>query len=134
MTRALSKVVGHGPAHDALAECVQHDRQVQPPAPRPDVGDVRDPEAIGLVSGEGSRYQIGRRCRVLVANRRPQSAAAMLAVQARMAHQPGHPLAATAHAHLAEFDMDAGRAIGPSALRVDGTDARQQGLIRLGPG
>src|SRR3990170_6743486 len=50
--RALQGV-GHRPAHHAPAERLQHDRQVQPPAPGPDVGDVGDPEPIGAIGGKG---------------------------------------------------------------------------------
>jgi hypothetical protein len=67
------------------------------------------------------------------ANRGPQPAASMGALQARLAHQPGHPFARAADDGLAERGMDAGRAIRPPALGVDGVNARQEALIGLRP-
>lgn len=62
-----AQVIGHGPAHHLPAERIQHDRQVQPPAPGPDVGDVCDPEPVRSVDGEVTRDQ-GRRQRCVLSS------------------------------------------------------------------
>jgi hypothetical protein len=86
--------ISHGPAHHTPAERLQHHRQVQPAAPGPDVGDVRDPQAIGAVGGKRARHQVGRRCRIQVADRGPQSSTPMRALQAGLGPRrrwPGVP-------------------------------------------
>lgn len=50
--------VGHRPAYHTPAEQLQHDRQVQPPALSPHVGDVCDQRTIGSVGGKRPRDQI----------------------------------------------------------------------------
>ena len=45
-------VVGDRPAHDATREEVDDDCQVQPPRPRPDIGDVGRPNSIRSVGVE----------------------------------------------------------------------------------
>ncbi len=78
-------------------------------------------------------HQIGRRRGVSIADGGPQAPAAVRALQAGLAHQPGHSLARAAHAQLLEFGMDAGRTIGAAALAMDGADAGEQALISLRP-
>jgi hypothetical protein len=57
----------------------------------------------------------------------------MRALQAGLAHESGRPLAAAAHAQLAEFGMNARSAVRPATLGMDGADARQQTLIGQSP-
>ena len=47
-----------GPAHDAAAEDIQHDRAVDLAFPRGVLGDVGDPQLIGLVTGELAVHQV----------------------------------------------------------------------------
>jgi hypothetical protein len=53
---------GHGPAHDATAPDVEHDREVQEASPRRNVGDVGDPELIrtgGREPSASARFRRG---------------------------------------------------------------------------
>lgn len=68
----------------------------------------------------------GRRSRNPVAHRRPDTTPTMDALEAGQRHQPGDPLAATAEAQVAEFDVNARHAIGPAAVTVDLADPAGQ--------
>ena len=67
-----AQVVGHGPAHHAAAEGIQHNSEVQEPGPGGDVGDVRDPEPIGCIGGEVALDQIRHRPGARIPYRRPR--------------------------------------------------------------
>jgi len=41
-----------GPPHDPAREQIDHDGQVEPALPGPDVGDVRDPRRVWVRRGE----------------------------------------------------------------------------------
>ena len=88
------EMVRHRPAHDPATERVEHHRQVQEPGPGRDVGRIRHPQPVRSLGGELTLYQIGRRPRVAIANRRPAAFASARARQSRLPHQPGDPLAA----------------------------------------
>ncbi len=46
-----AKMIGHGPAHDATAEGIQHDGQVDEAGRGRHEGDVGDPELVGTDGG-----------------------------------------------------------------------------------
>ena len=45
-------MVRHCPAHHLAAVCVDKHCQIQPTLPRADVGDVAEPDLVGLAGGE----------------------------------------------------------------------------------
>ena len=53
-----AQVIGERPAHDPSAERIQDDGQVQPALPRADVGDVREPDAVGRSRVEVASHQV----------------------------------------------------------------------------
>ena len=129
-----AQVVGHGPAHHAAAEGIQHDGEEQEPGPGGDVGDVRDPEPIGCVGAEVALDQVRRRTGARIPCRRPRPLASADAPQAGTAHQSGDPLAAHSAALSDELGMDAGSAVGALRDAVDLTDAIEQCPVALGAG
>ena len=129
-----AQVVGHGPAHHAAAEGIQHDGEEQEPGPGRDVGDVRDPEPVGCVGAEVALDQVRRRTGARIPCRRPRSLAPADAPQAGTAHQSGDALAAHSAALSDELGMDAGCALGALRDAMDLADAIEQRLIALGAG
>lgn len=110
-----AQVVRHRPSHDAPAEHVEHHRQVEEPRPGRDVRDIGEPKLVGSVSDEVPLHEIGRRPRVLVADRRSAALAPADAAQAGLAHQARDPLATNVCARFDEVFVDSRHAV--SAVR-----------------
>src|SRR5438093_10927512 len=53
-------MIGERPAHDAAAECVQDDRQIQPTFPGAHIRDIRDPHGVGTSRTEVASYEVWR--------------------------------------------------------------------------
>src|SRR5215207_9346420 len=84
-------VIGKRPAHDASAERIQDDSQVQPALPRADVGDVREPDAVGRRRVEVAAHQIGwLSCRCNRGDGRTTEAFWASAGQPNSSHQASH--------------------------------------------
>jgi hypothetical protein len=94
------EVVGDRPADDPAAVAVHHRRQVQPPLPRADVGDVRAPEPVDRGRREVALDQVRGGPRALHADRGLAAPAADLPGQAGAAHQPLDALATDTDAIL----------------------------------
>src|ERR687897_524576 len=55
------EVVRHGPAYDLSGVGVEHEGEVEPPLPGPDVGDVRYPQAVRSFGSEVALHQLRSR-------------------------------------------------------------------------
>src|SRR5215207_10963140 len=52
------EVVRHGPAYDLSGVGVEHEGEVEPPLPGPDVGYVRNPQPIRSFGSEVALHQV----------------------------------------------------------------------------
>jgi hypothetical protein len=128
-----AQVRRHRPAHDLAAPRVDDHRQIQEPAPRRHVGDVRDPEPIRSPGREHALDEIRRRPRVAIAHRRCRKAPSAYAGEACRVHQPRDPLARDRDAARAQLRVDARHAVGPARGLVRRADLPKQALIALRP-
>jgi hypothetical protein len=99
------------------------------PAPGRHIGEVGDPELVGLLGVEVAIDQVAGRPDPLVPDRRARPLAAADAGQTVRLHQPLYALAADMDALGRQLRMDARRAIGPFRRRMDPTDLRRQLLV-----
>ncbi len=75
-----AQVIGHSPTDDAPAVSIEHDREIQEPGPRRDVGDVGNPKLIGPLganfrstrSGAGRASPIANRCHRRICAEKPR--------------------------------------------------------------
>ena len=87
--KLFSHVAGHGPANDAAAPGVDHDRQEEESLLRRDVGDVSSVELIGTVSLEFAIHEI-RRPLTGFTDRRAGALAAAHALQTGRTYEASH--------------------------------------------
>jgi hypothetical protein len=111
------------PAHHPPGERVAHAGQPQSALPGGDARDVGHPQPVGRVGVEVAVDQIRCRCgRRVAAGAAAAALAHERALQAGLAHQPLHPLAADPDALAAQLGMDLGRPIGAAGVGVDAFD------------
>jgi hypothetical protein len=89
-----AQMVGHRPADDPTRERAQDHRQVQPALACSLLGDVSHPQPVRPGRHEVPFDQVRRWSGSRVATRGAATPAAMHALQAVLAHQPGDALAA----------------------------------------
>lgn len=107
--------VAHAPAHDAPAEDIEHDGEVQKTRHRRDVRDVRDPELIGRGRAKRPFDQIGGPWRLRSLPPWPRRPTALGdALQALGAQQASDALLANTMAGVAQITEQTGRAVGSS--------------------
>ena len=116
-------VIGDGPAHHPATEGVEHDGQVHLALAGRMLGDVHDPETVGLGGIEDPVHQVFGGLGVEIPPGATTTAAPMDPRDVRLAHQALHPLAGAAEL-LAEpqLGMDPWGAIGAAAHRPDVDD------------
>jgi hypothetical protein len=125
----------HGPAHHQTTCQVEHDRQIEPPLPRRQVGNVRTPHAIRPRHGFNGKLPLqmigrdGLKMARIGGARSPTSRT--VGTQVGGPHQPCHPLAATAPSLCTEFSMNARAAIALTALLEDGLNRSLKLLVLL---
>src|SRR5436190_16300367 len=122
--------LAHGPADDFSAVEVHDGREVKPVLTHFDVGDICDPDLVG----RGRLGRLGQTVRsdglVMVAVRRLQAVAALLAAaEAFLLHEAGNAVASMARSLLAQLHHDAWAAVGLAAVRMDGFDLLGQRLV-----
>ena len=122
----------HGPSDDSTTPGVQHDGEEEEPGPRGDVGDVRDPQAIGFVRGEEALDEIRRRPGRRVPPGRGHERAPAHAGQARRLHEARDPFAADVETLGGELGMNTRGPIGPAGPLMDGPDLLQELTVGLG--
>ena len=120
----------HRPAHDPAAENIKHHREVEKPGPGRDVGDIGDPQAIGLRRDEVALDQIGRRPRAAIAHRGVDPLAPADPDQTGLFQQPRHPLAPDLMPSAREFGVDPWRAIGRARALMNRAHAKAE--LRIG--
>jgi hypothetical protein len=86
-------VVGHRPTDDPTAKDVLHRDEVQPALPRPQVGDVRDPQAVGRRGEKGAVDEVLADADARHADRRAPALLADGPGDRGLAHEPLHALA-----------------------------------------
>ena len=119
-----AQVGGHRPADDPAAERIEHHREIEEAGPGRDVGDVRHPEAVGLLSNKVALDQIGRRAGARPARCRAHPQAPADAGKAGRTHEAGDALAADTPSLGAQLGMHARRPVSPAGRRgVDRPDA-----------
>jgi len=125
--------VGGLPAHDPPRERIPHAGQPQRPLPGGDPGDVGHPQPVRLACGELAVDQVRRRRRPWVlAGRRPPPLAHKRALQASLAHEPLHALAADPDAVAAQLGVDPWRPVGAARAGMDSPDPAEQELVVQG--
>src|SRR5579859_2407237 len=115
-----AQMIGERPAHDASAERIQDDRQIEPALPRAHVRDVRYPKFVRCGRIEVAVHQLRRLS--CWRNRSDGGASKSLRAaprQARRSHQSSDSLLTDARASCAKFGMHSRRAIRTEAGRVD---------------
>ena len=123
------ETLGHGPAHDAPAEDVEHDRDVEEAGPRVHVRDVGDPRLVGRGGSEVARHQVGGWSHARRSLRGHREAAPVHASEPALAHEAGDALARAAHATIAQLSVHAGDAVRLAAVTVDRCDQRAETLV-----
>ena len=128
------RVLGHRPAHDPTRERLQDHRKVPPALVGALLGDVSNPQPVRPGRHEVALDQVRRWRGGRVATRGAAAPAAMHALQAVLAHQPGDALAADVDVQAQpQLGVDTRRAIGPTAARGNGTDLLGEVGIVQGP-
>src|SRR5712691_11974652 len=128
------EMVGDAPADDPPAPGVADGGEIEEAGPGREIGDVGDPEAVRTVPPELSLDEIGGEVGPRIADRRPDEAAAMDALQPGPAHQPGDPLAATVDAGGSQVGVDPWRPVRSPARLVGGPDPLADLGVEPGPG
>ena len=129
------QVVGHRPADDLAAPCVQHHGQIQEARCRRHIGNVSDPKLVRPRRSEVAVNQVWRWPGVLVAPRGRWAAMAMAGPnQSGLPHQPRDWLAAMPLALGPQISMHPRCPIGLTRRRVHGSDPFQQRLVGDGMG
>ena len=131
-----AQMSGHGPAHDAAAESVEHHRQVEKARPGRNVSDIGNPHGVGCWADEIAVDQIRRRARVMITHGGKHPGAPARAAQAGGLHQARDPLASGMDIRRAQFLaslVNPRRAIGSTRVLMDRADARGEFHIRPGP-
>jgi hypothetical protein len=123
----LAHVIGHAPANDPPGERVLNRGKVQPPLPRPQIREVRDPQHVGLLRTELALDQVIGDANAL----HPDGCAPALAVHKPgdpgLRHQPLDSLAADLDAvRHPELHMDPRAAVHATVLGVDLLDLLRQ--------
>jgi hypothetical protein len=125
-----AQVVGHRPADDPAGEAVQHDREIEPAVAGALLGDVGHPQPVWCWWREVALDQIGRRGSLGIAAGQPAQPAAMHALQSRVTHESGDPLATNPDVQTQpKFGMHAWGAIGPAAAGMDLADLLGECLV-----
>src|SRR4029079_14460164 len=104
-------MLGHRPTDDAPTARIKDDCQIEKDCPGRDIGDVRHPESIGSGCREIALDEIGCWCHLGAAARRARPLPAMAPLQSGHAEQARDPLAGTANTVIAQFGVDAWRAV-----------------------
>jgi len=120
----------HGPAHDLAGVQVQDGRQVEPPFPRGNVGDVRQPLVILPLGGEVPFQQVRRHRILLVALGGGLVAPDLFGPQATQPHQTRHTILTASHRLGFELAIDTRTPMGLVAVVVHGLDLLDQSSIR----
>ena len=124
-------MIGHRPAHDPAAACVDHDREEQESGPGRHVSDVGDPELVGCIGLESTLDEVRCPTSRVVAARGPRPFAPRYPCQVHLSHQSSHSLASDMDAVLGEFGVNARCPIGATAALMDVADARLEDIIAL---
>jgi len=130
-----AQMVFHRPADDFAREDIQHDRQVQKPAPSGDIRRIGHPQSVGSIGVEAPLDQIrhlrGLRC----AHGCHHKLAQRCSAQPRRSHQPGYALAPDTNAVLVgELRVDHRRTVGLARATMDIVNVRAQADVGPLPG
>ena len=129
-----AQVLSHRPAHNSPGEGVQDHRQVQPALTGVLLGDVGHPQPVWRWRQEVPFDEVRCGCSGRVAACGAVPPAAVDALQAVVTHQPGDPFAADMDVQAQpELGVDARRAVGGAAARVDLADLIAEIGIDHGP-
>jgi hypothetical protein len=120
-------VLAHRPTHHLAGEQVEDHGQVEPALAGRNVGDIRQPDLIGLVGDKILLEEVCRHgegmlavgCAHAIAARRPRP-------ETVLAHDPLDPLAADDLTLGSQFGVDARRSVSFVVLRMDPPDVGQQ--------
>ena len=125
----VAEVLGHRPADHTAREEVEHDAQVEPPLRGPDIGEVRQPDAVGGRGGKVAPEQVrGNREGVPAVGCAPKPPLAPRR-QADRPHQSSNALAADTPAMGTQLGMHARAAIAATAGGVGRVDLGGQGPV-----
>jgi hypothetical protein len=123
-------VLAHRPADHFSGEPIEDHGQVQPTLTGRDVGDIRQPDLIGLLGREIPIQQIGgNRQGMLAVGGAHAIAARHVSPDAMPAHDPLDPLAADAVARGAQLGIKTGRPIPAPMVSMNPPDIGQQFTI-----
>src|SRR5437016_12666393 len=107
---------------------VHDDREIQPSLPGSDVGDIRDPSAIGGIDCEFAIEPVGRKNR-WTPNDRPRCLVAAYSPNLVHVHDPGHSVFAAGFSCFTQIAEDARSTVHTTADRIGVADEPKQPLI-----
>ncbi len=123
-------MLAHRPADDFSGEQIEDHGQVEPALAGRDVGDIRQPDLIGLLGHEIPIQQVGRdRQGMLAVGRAHAIAARRVSPDAMPAHHPLDPLAADGLALGTQLGMNTRCPISAPVLGMNPPDIAQQFAI-----
>ncbi len=134
LRRALRGGGRPSPSRRSAAVAVHHRGQVQPPLPRPDVGDIRAPQPIDRDRVKVTLYQVGGGPDARHPDRRAPAPTRDLPRELGAAHQPLHALAA--HPDVVtetQLGVHARRPVSPARLLMDLGDLIGQARVLTRP-
>jgi hypothetical protein len=121
------------PAHDTPGEQIEHDGEVQPALPGPEVGDVRHPDLVGRGRAEVPLQHVRSDGKRVVRVGGLAEAAPRSARQAGFFHQPCDPFASDLLAGGAQLGVYARTAVTARAGIVRSPNAITQFKVASGP-
>jgi len=108
-------VIGHRPADHSARVQVDDHREVHPALERPDVGDVANPDAIGLVDLELPIEHVGRDRQVVIGVRRLPEFRLPACCEPHFGHQSSNALDVDLMATLDQLGVHARASVGAPA-------------------
>ncbi len=93
-------VTVHSPTNDAPTEEIQQHRQVDPPHLRRDIGNIRQPDLVGMFRRKLSLQQVRRYRMVFVSSRRTVKSPRGFYPYFVQSHQARHPVFAARHSSM----------------------------------
>src|SRR5215210_775139 len=103
------EVVRHGPAYNLSGVGVEHEGEVEPPLPSPDVSDVRHPQAVRSLGSEVALHQVRSRGSTLGVRAEGRASLppwASASEESGFAHQTSYAFSGAPHAERFQLEVD----------------------------
>ena len=127
-----TKMIGHRPSHDAPAEHIEHDGQIQKPLPGRHVGDIGHPETIRHIGVKLALDAVRRGTTTPIHCGGARAPASAHPGQARLTHQARHSLTAHSASPGRQLGVDSRHPVGASGRLVNTAHPGVQLLVAPG--